>query len=325
VLGVADSQTREKLCFEKSLDLAKACDIVRACEASKAQLTQMAFDLNIRRPDDSVHHLADKSVKRSQGAGGGARQKTYSGGATQQLVDCSGFGRHHAKNQCLAHHVTCFSCGDKGNFSRRCPKRPQSGSRASTNTRVFNTASSSAVKGTTMQLHSVEETDDRPGENSMEEYVFHELRNEQHLASLASEWSKVLTVDGVKVTLKLDSGASCNVLPQEVFHRLPARRQRLRPGTRLRRYGAKHGYLSVLGVHRAKVLVNGAVHVVDFIVVDEPGQPSIFGLPSCQRLNLIKLVHSIKQEAFPPFMRKSRNSPMFLLSLESCRWNILSS
>ena len=31
VLGVADSQTREKLCFEKSLDLAKACDIVRAC------------------------------------------------------------------------------------------------------------------------------------------------------------------------------------------------------------------------------------------------------------------------------------------------------
>ena len=108
-----------------------------------------------------------------------------------------------------------------------------------------------------------------------------------------------------------------------MFRRLPARRQRLRPGPRLRRYGAKHGYLSVLSVHTAKVLVNGAVHVVDFVVVDKPGQPSILGLPSCQRLNLIKRVHSIKPEVFPPFLRKSRNFPMFLLGLESCRWNIL--
>ena len=65
VMGVADSNW-EKLLFEKSLDLAKACDIVRAFDASKAQLTQMASDFNIRRPDDSVHHSAHKSVKRSQ-------------------------------------------------------------------------------------------------------------------------------------------------------------------------------------------------------------------------------------------------------------------
>jgi hypothetical protein len=63
VLGVADSQTRENFLFEKSLDLAKACDIVRACEASRAQLSQMASDLNICRPEDSVHHFADKSAK----------------------------------------------------------------------------------------------------------------------------------------------------------------------------------------------------------------------------------------------------------------------
>ena len=89
-----------------------------------------------------------------------------------------------------------------------------------------------------------------------------------------------------------------------MFRRLPARRQRLRPGPRLRRYGAKHGYLSVLSVHTAKVLVNGAVHVVDFVVVDKPGQPSILGLPSCQRLNLIKRVHSIKPEVFSPVLEE---------------------
>ncbi|XP_032791650.1 uncharacterized protein K02A2.6-like [Daphnia magna] len=301
VLGVPDSQTREKLLFEKSLDLAKACDIVRACEASRAQLSQMASDLNIRRPEDSVHHFSDKSAKRFPGASGGTRPKTYSGGAMPKLFDCSGCGRQHAKNQCPAFHITCFSCGDKGHFSRRCINRRQhSGSRASPNSSGIRPASNPAQKGTKMQLHSVEETDDKPGEGSVEEYVFHELRHEQHSASSASEWSEILTMDGVKLTFKLDSGASCNVLPQEVFLRLPARRQRLRPGPRLRRYGAKHGYLSVLGVHTAKVLVNGTVNIEDFVVVDEPGQPSILGLPSCQRLNLIKRVHSIQPEVSSP-------------------------
>lgn len=145
-----------------------------------------------------------------------------------------------------------------------------------------------------MQLHFVEESDNKPGGGSAEEYVFRELRHEQYSASSASEWSEILTMDGVKVNFKLDLGASCNVLPQDIFLRLPARRQRLRPGPRLCRYGAKHGYLSVLGVHTAKALVNGTVHIVDFVVVDEPGQLSILDLLSCQRLNLIKRVHLIQ-------------------------------
>lgn len=199
-----------------------------------------------------------------------------------KLFYCSGSGRQHAKNQCPAFHVTCFSCGDKGHFSLRCPNRHQhSGSRASPNTSVIHPEIHPAQKGTKMQLHFVEETDNKPGGGSVEEYVFRELRHEQYSASSASEWSEILTMDGVKVTFKLDLGASCNVLPQEIFLRLPARRQRLRPGPRLRRYGAKHGYLSVLGVHTAKVLGNGTVHIVDFVVVHEPGQLSILDLPSC--------------------------------------------
>ncbi|KAI9565072.1 putative uncharacterized protein K02A2.6-like [Daphnia sinensis] len=238
VLGVADTQTREKLLFEKSLDLAKACDFVRACEASRAQLTQMTSDLTIRRPDDSVNRLAEKGVKKSSSASEGARPKTF-----------------------------------------RTP----------------------AQKGTKMQLHSMEGVpSEGTEEHSLEEYVFHELRHERRAAATVSEWSETLSVDGISVTVKLDSGASCNVLPQEVFRRLPTRRQRLRPGPRVRRYGAKNGYLSVLGVHTAKVVVKGSVHIVDFVVVNEPGQPSILGLPSCQSLDLIRRVNSIETVSQPP-------------------------
>lgn len=44
--------------------LANLCDIVRACEASHAQLTQMASDLTVRRQDDSVHRMTNKSEKK---------------------------------------------------------------------------------------------------------------------------------------------------------------------------------------------------------------------------------------------------------------------
>jgi hypothetical protein len=134
-----------------------------------------------------------------------------------------------------------------------------------------------------MQLNSVEgEIGDGINTRSLEEYVLHELHHERRVAPGDSEWSENLMVDGVTVKVKLDSGASCNVMPQEVFQRLPVKRRRLRPGPRLRRYGATNGYLSVLGVHTTKVVVNGTVYVVDFVVVYQPGQPTILGLPSCQ-------------------------------------------
>lgn len=42
------------------------------------------------------------------------------------------------------------------------------------------------------------------------------------------------------------------------------------------------------------------MHVIDFVVVDEPGQQSILGLPACQRLNLIRRVHSVNEESPSP-------------------------
>lgn len=43
--------------------------------------------------------------------------------------------------------------------------------------------------------------------------------------------------------------------------------------------------------------------VVDFVVVDEPGQPTFLGLPSCDELNLIQRVDSIQspvEATLPP-------------------------
>lgn len=89
-----------------------------------------------------------------------------------------------------------------------------------------------------------------------------------------------------------DLASQWNILPHEFFLRMP--RQRLRPGPVVRNYGAQNGLLKVLGLHTAKLVHRGAKVVVDFVVVDEPGQPPILGLPSCKKLNLIFRVDALQ-------------------------------
>jgi hypothetical protein len=83
-------------------------------------------------------------------------------------------------------------------------------------------------------------------------YVSHALSS----SSGGSEWRQQVTVDGVIIDFKLDSGATCNILPYESFIRLPKTRQRLRPGPIVRNYRAQDGLLRVLGLHTAKVVLS---------------------------------------------------------------------
>lgn len=130
-------------------------------------------------------------------------------------------------------------------------------------------------------------------------FVSHELQS----SSGGSEWFQELLVDGVTVNFKLDSGATCNILPHEAFSRLPAEQRRMHPGLTVRSYGAKEGFLKVLGLHTSKVVRHGAVYIVDFVVVDEPDLPPILGLPSCDKMNLIRRVDAVQStvaQQLPP-------------------------
>ena len=122
------------------------------------------------------------------------------------------------------------------------------------------------------------------------------------------EWHEELSIDGGEnIRFKLDSGATCNVLPFESYRRIKQSGGRLDPGPRVQKYGAKVGYLNVMGVFEGVVKRHGASFKVKFIVVDEPGQPPILGLPSCNAMQLIKRVHSVstdKQRDLPPVVNE---------------------
>ena len=91
--------------------------------------------------------------------------------------------------------------------------------------------------------------------------------------------------------------------------RLPHQRRRLRPGPIVRSYGAKNGMLRVLGIQARQVTLKGFDTVIDFVVVDEPGQPPILGLPSCAKLNLIRRVDAVDTglAVLPPIVKEFAN------------------
>ncbi|XP_045024072.1 uncharacterized protein LOC123469327 [Daphnia magna] len=309
VLGVADPLVRDKLLFEKDLLLNTACDIVRACESSKAQLSQINTSSTAEaahaiqsRPGSRKYEKKPESSFRAQNEQqpSTSQRSSQSTGSIdgQQYSKCNSCGRRHRKNQCRVANVTCFNCGVVGHVSSCCPDPPKPRQTSSRQ------APSPAAK-----VHAVEEETywigdvDRGGTvmalpRSVEEsyYVSHAITSSGN----DSEWRQEVTVDGVKVDFKLDSGATCNILPYESFAQLPKTRRCLRPGPIVRSYRSQDGLLRVLGLHTAKVVHKGALFVIDFVVVDEPGQPPLLGLPSCDKLNLIRRVDAVQSPVEAP-------------------------
>ncbi|XP_045034359.1 uncharacterized protein LOC123475560 [Daphnia magna] len=311
VLGVADPLVRAKLLYERNLTLDKACEIVRACESSKAQLSQIAtksapeaahaiqsrpVDRKFeKRPESSSRAQYDRQPSTSQ-------RSSQSGGAAdgQQNPKCNKCCRHHRKNQCRVNNIRCFTCGVIGYVSSCCPT-------SSTPQQMAPRHSQNPAA----RVHTVEEETHWVGDverggtaMALPRSIGEDYFISQALTSTSSgggsEWRQQVTVDGVNINFKLDSGATCNVLPYESFIRLPKTSQRLRPGPIVRSYRAQDGLLRVLGLHTAKVFHRGAVFVVDFVVVDEPGQPPLLGLPSCDELNLIRRVDTIQSPVETP-------------------------
>jgi hypothetical protein len=303
VLGVADPLVREKLLYENDLKLAKACDVIRACETSRNQLTIIntpsaaesthavrSFD---RRPSSRPDYRP--STSRQQPPSTNQTLPSTQPHSDNQQGRCSKCNRYHKKNQCRVGNVRCHGCGVLGHVISCCPNQNNQ------HQRPPQQPARQTPPATTGRVHALEEEHQWIGNveqggtamalpRSVDDdyFVNHMLRS----SSGGAEWHQQLSLDGVDVNFKLDSGATCNILPHEFFLRMP--RQHLRPGPIVRNYGAQNGLLKVLGLHTAQIVHRGATVVVDFVVVDEPGQPPILGLPSCEKLNLIRRVDALQ-------------------------------
>ena len=106
-----------------------------------------------------------------------------------------------------------------------------------------------------------------------------------------SQWQLPLLTSGTYVTYTLDTGAMCNMLPQNVYNLLEKRPKLHKTKVKLSSYGGES--ITVVGKVIARIQKSqNKSYPVQFIVVSAKVNP-IIGLKTCEHLNLIKCVSMI--------------------------------
>ena len=173
VLGINDSQLRERMLREDVDDLEK---IIKTCKAAELARTQMSSLQNPRQDQEQPRQLTtlvDRVVacKTSQ----------------TQRTTCRYCGGRHPPRQCPAYNRTCNNCGKSNHFASVCQSRKT--------TSQTNEHSRGQTKEDVhlIDLGTVEISTLSPGRQD--------------------KWTENLSVHNKNVLFKLDTGAMASVLP----------------------------------------------------------------------------------------------------------------
>ena len=203
VCGITENSVRRKLLQEPKLSLEKCLDICRSAEATSAHLKVISGQsISTGKPADTLNTL-DKRRKSK------APPKRRSKGPKQPVPEpkedllkcCKHCGRSHIKQrfQCPAFGKVCSACNKPNHFAEVCKSAPGRNSRPRNGVNMIDADSSSEEEllsitfdSTEGSVHMVNE------ENLLEKRIF-----------------ATMEIAGKSVRMQIDTGASCNVLPQK--------------------------------------------------------------------------------------------------------------
>lgn len=106
-------------------------------------------------------------------------------------------------------------------------------------------------------------------------------------------WYETVEINGKRITLKLDSGAACNVLPWKVFRMLG---QQLNESNTKRLISYNNHSVDVIGEANLPVVVRGRQEKATFKIVDGDMTP-ILGRKTSVRFQLISRINEVSMES----------------------------
>ena len=245
---MAHNKTREKLLFDPQLTLAKAIDILRACETSSSIAEQMSAEAINRLTLDKFK--LGKPVTGRSGHGSDRHSSTEVNKPEQEDK------YRHSRTPTTI--TSCKWCGGS-HVKGRCPAFGKQCSKYGKSNHFEKVCNSENVA-------------------SLDEYVLNSLSGQQQ-----SQWNVDLLIAGYTVPFKVDTGASCNVIPLSCFNKF-GHTKKLLPGPRVRTYNGQS--LHVLGQQEVAIFFNNKRFQIRVIVIKEDNVP-ILGLPSCCELGLV--------------------------------------
>ena len=251
VCGIDSNSIRERLLRDNDLTLEKAISIVRAAETSKTQVQRLN---NPSLEVESIHKNFERTSRRKY-----QREETKPSRNVSKTQYCSRCGSNHAPKQCQAFGQTCHKCHGNNHFVKMCRSK-------NLNTQMSETRVYEVRKEETTDNSSTEE-----GELFIGEITTTTAKN-----VLITN----LKVNGKNVNFKIDTGAQCNVLPEEIFDGIKQKPQLIATGTKLTVHGGAQVPVKGKCVLEIEQTADRKTEV-EFFVVKAPNAKALIGLHLC--------------------------------------------
>lgn len=262
IIGIRSEAVREQLLAEDDLSLDK---VIQKCRASE-QASKQLRSLRNETASAAVH-----AVKNT---------RTHS--STEDTFNCGRCGRTHGPRACPAFQKRCNNCDREGHFAERCKVGKNSNSGGSRQKQKYRPK----------KVNVIDETSEEE-----DEFFINTVSKERAASNRddKSHWVEEIEILGIKVNVKLDSGAECNVLPISIAEKIG--KSITECSKRLITYTG-HKFAAA-GQFLANTKVRGKCYNIKYIIVNEKTEP-VLGLSSCQATGLIKRVDSVtvNQEVF---------------------------
>lgn len=177
--------------------------------------------------------------------------------------DCKRCGTNHKSRECPAFNKQCIKCNKNGHFAKMCRSKMKQ------DTKLKN------------RVNALEESS-----NSEDDVYVSAIS-----AGRKKNWIEKIQVGNVKFTVKLDTGAECNVLPRHLMDKTKAS---LKPSRTRNLISYTDDKMAVLGETELLCKLKNEETNIVFKVVEEKVTP-ILGLDTCEKLGLIARVKTLKE------------------------------
>ena len=254
VINITADNVREKLLAESDLTLTKAVDMCRSMEATTryiASMTSTATALKECVTDAAAVHMV-KAMKQRP---------------------CHYCATNHKPKNCPAWGKQCKYCGIMNHTAEACKKAEKD-----------RLARRQTTKETANAISPQRATPDTPENEERDHFAYCTGTTTQTSKTKAKVWNIILDIGGRGLKAKIDTGATCNILPFTAYRVLCAS-----PPTptevQLTAYGGTK--LDVCGKTTMEATFQGVTRRMEFIIVRENVE-TLIGLPSITDLGLIQ-------------------------------------
>lgn len=280
VFGVRDKTLQQRLLRENNLTQDVAARICRTFEASKHHQLMME-GATAREVVDTASEI---------------RKKT-------NIVpyDCFKCGKKHLRGQCPAYGKVCVLCKNKNHFALGCKLRKQNkydnktvslenSKNSFRNSRMYSYKDKSKKKVNTVEL-SQNNSDD-----SEDSFFIDTLFVESESISIINKrkadgcWYELVAIKNTQFSMKIDTGATCNILPKYCVEKLKLLTEIENTNSELIAFGGNK--IQILGVISLPICLRSGRAIVKFLVADVNDKP-ILGLKTCIDLGLVNRVNSV--------------------------------